>query len=224
MDLKIERQDLNEQVYHILKNQILTREYKGGARLDLNDLSDKMGVSKTPVKLAIHRLANDGLVEVVSRSGTYVTQLTGKRIAEVMDARIMIEKWSIEHLSKDDCEQLVVQLTEHVHRAKVNLESDHFDYQQFLEADVLFHKAIVTMSHNQLISNQYELLNSFLYISRIFHFQNFDRSKEGIQEHAQLIEVMKQNRLQHASDLLVAHLEKSKQYMIYLIEENGGAI
>ncbi|MFD0620236.1 GntR family transcriptional regulator [Paenibacillus sp. GCM10027629] len=224
MNLKIERQDLNEQVYHILKNQILTREYKGGARLDLGDLSDKMGVSKTPVKLAIHRLANDGLVEVVSRSGTYVAQLTSKRIADVMDARIMIEKWCIEHVTKEDCEQLVVQLTEHVQRAKENLESQHFDYQQFLEADVLFHKAIVTMSHNPLIMNQYELLNSFLYVSRIFHFQNFDRSKEGMEEHDQLIEEMKHDRLQQASDLLVAHLEKSKRYMMYLIEENGGAI
>ncbi|WP_340003803.1 GntR family transcriptional regulator [Paenibacillus sp. FSL K6-0276] len=224
MNVKIERLDLNEQVYQILKNQILTREYKGGARLDLNDLSEKMGVSKTPVKLAIHRLANDGLIEVVSRSGTYVSQLTSGRIAEVMDARIMIEKWCMEHLSKEDREQLVTQLTEFVERARTHLNSSQFLYQQFLEADVLFHKAIVTMSHNQLILNQYELLNSFLYISRIFHFQNLHRSNEGLLEHEQIIEEIKHDRLEQATHLLVSHLEKSKQYMMFLIKENGGAI
>lgn len=226
MSLMIERLDLNEQVYQILKDQILTRQFKGGERLDLNDLSEKMGVSKTPVKLAIHRLANDGLVEVVPRSGTYVIKLTSDLIGNVMDARIMIEKWCIERLSKEDSNQLVIQLEEIVSKAQRNLDSCNFSYQDFLKLDILFHKSFVSMNNNPVISNQYESLISFLSmaITRIFHFQNFDRSKEGLLEHNQIIEAIKSYNLLQAKKLLVKHLEQSKQHTISLIEQNGGTI
>ena len=71
--VRIER--ASDSVFQILRESILTQVFRSGERLDIKDLTAKLGVSLTPVRDAINRLAAEGLIEIRPRSGTFVTDL-----------------------------------------------------------------------------------------------------------------------------------------------------
>src|SRR5919199_1438099 len=88
--------DLTEQTYRGLKDKILRGELKPGTQISVPTTALALGVSRTPVNDALKRLANDGLVEIVPRQGTFVTQLTARDVAEIFDMRLMIELYAAE--------------------------------------------------------------------------------------------------------------------------------
>src|ERR1700761_8902396 len=82
---------LTDSVYKTIKKQILTHELPLGSRIKDDDLAAQLGVSRTPVREAIHSLIHDGLVEVIPRSKTRVCTLSEGDINEIFDLRIALE-------------------------------------------------------------------------------------------------------------------------------------
>ncbi|MBN8638206.1 MAG: GntR family transcriptional regulator, partial [Anaerolineae bacterium] len=66
--------NLNDVVYHLLRERILTRGFVPGERLDLDDLATRLQISRTPLKDALNRLTVEGLIEIQPRRGTFVTK------------------------------------------------------------------------------------------------------------------------------------------------------
>ena len=79
---QINRARASDSVYQILRDSILTQVFKPEERLNVKDLADKLGVSFTPLKEAINRLVAEGLIEINPRSGTYVTGINERDLAE----------------------------------------------------------------------------------------------------------------------------------------------
>ncbi len=71
---RVEQMRLSVEVRQILRDLILRQELPAGQRLDLDELKDRLGVSRTPVREAPDRLAREGLVTILPRRGTYVTK------------------------------------------------------------------------------------------------------------------------------------------------------
>ncbi len=74
--MKIERRRAVDDVHQSIREAILDRRFPPGMRLNVEELASQLGVSLTPVRSAIQLLAADGLVDVHSRSGTFVARLT----------------------------------------------------------------------------------------------------------------------------------------------------
>ena len=70
--------NINEKVYNYIKTNIISYNYPPGYNLNLNQLSELLGVSPTPIKDALFRLAGEGLVEIAPRKGTYVKDVTSR--------------------------------------------------------------------------------------------------------------------------------------------------
>jgi DNA-binding GntR family transcriptional regulator len=83
-----------ERVYEILRERILAGEFEGGTRLHQENLSAQLGVSRTPVREAITRLAADGLVEVLPNRGARVAGVTLGDIRAAFEARLGIEPFA----------------------------------------------------------------------------------------------------------------------------------
>ena len=88
MDFQLKAQKpLKELVYLELKHKILTGEIESQTRLMEIDLAEKMNVSRTPIREAIHRLADDGLVKLEARKGAYVANISIKDMLDVFEVR-----------------------------------------------------------------------------------------------------------------------------------------
>lgn len=85
---------LGEQTYQVILAAIVSLEFKPGDQLSVHRLSEQLGVSRTPVKDALHRLEQEGMVSVVPRRGTFVSPIEVKDIDEILEARALIEAFA----------------------------------------------------------------------------------------------------------------------------------
>lgn len=220
----IEHTELSEKVYQLLKNMILNREFVGGQRLDLNDLSQQMKISRTPLKDAVNRLVQEGLVEVKPRSGTFVSTVKESDIDEVIEIRLMIEQWCTSHLTELQAAKLTQILDSILIQFEATLKQEPFPFEVFLELDVKFHSEIVQAVGNAKLLEQYRSLNSFLHASRIYYFQSYERSALGHQEHAAFVDALKRYDISSACKTLEDHILASRMSMIDYLQKNGGAL
>src|SRR5882724_6390859 len=89
--VKLQRQRAVDAVYGALREGILGHLFKPGERLHVDELSEKLGVSLTPVRNAIQQLATEGLVEIRPRSGTFVANLSVQDVEETFEIRCALE-------------------------------------------------------------------------------------------------------------------------------------
>ncbi|RIK34323.1 MAG: hypothetical protein DCC52_00995 [Chloroflexi bacterium] len=82
---------LKDHAYQRIKDAILNLQLKPGAPLVEADLAEQLGVSKTPVRDALLELRREGLVTKIPYSGTFVSEITGKDIREIIQIRAVLE-------------------------------------------------------------------------------------------------------------------------------------
>ena len=82
---------LEEQVYAELEEEILSGELSPGTSLGEIALSERLGVSRTPIRSAIHRLAEEGIVETIANKGAVVIGITKQDLVDIYRIRVRLE-------------------------------------------------------------------------------------------------------------------------------------
>lgn len=103
--MKIEQTTLGDQVYSVLWDRIASRKLRPGDKISDLRLSEELGVSRTPVREALHRLTQDGIVRTESRRGFYIPTFSSQDVHEVYDIRCALEvlavRLALPHLTHD---------------------------------------------------------------------------------------------------------------------------
>src|SRR5688572_2727730 len=92
-----ERVNVRAQVYSVLRESVIIGELPPGALISENDLALRYGVSRTPAREAIIRLAEEGLVEVLPQRGTFVSRISVPDVREMQFVRQTLERASLRH-------------------------------------------------------------------------------------------------------------------------------
>ena len=92
----IQHSNLTKVVHHLVRGKIITQELKPGSKIIEEELAKEMGVSRTPLKIALDRLDKEGLVEIISRKGTYVKEFSAKDIKDIYELRRVLEEFAVE--------------------------------------------------------------------------------------------------------------------------------
>lgn len=184
---------LRDQVYGIIRTRILHRDFPPGARLDLEQLESAMGISRTPLKEALQRLASEGLIEVVARRGTYVSQLDTTAAADLFDLRQLIEEGAVPRLlanAGDDEIEAVVALNDGLIEL---LDSGPYAdvVVEFIERDREFHAALMGLTGNRALVDVHRGVNTHLQIARVN--TSFVRSQSDLtlSEHQRIVDSLR---------------------------------
>src|SRR4026209_2281150 len=147
---RVDRSLLRDRAYRILRDAIVTGELPAGATIRDVDLAERVGLSRTPVREALTRLADDGLVETKPHSWTRVTPLV---VREVRDALVVVR--AMHELAV----RLAVPLRPERHcalmrsaNARVAAALDRGDVQAALEADDALHDVAIDALGNRAIA------------------------------------------------------------------------
>lgn len=200
----VTRRNLKEEVYQRLKQGIINRELPPGARLIEEDLSEKLGVSRTPLREAISRLHQEGIIKLIPNRGAYVAwptfseimeNLYIREVLEGLAARLAAENISIPTLNKlRQCMEVFVggDLAEHM-----------VDYSK---ANVKFHRMIVEASRSKrlihLINNLYDQMD----IVRLRTIYIPGRAEKSLIEHLEILKALEKRDGLLAEKLLRAHV------------------
>jgi DNA-binding GntR family transcriptional regulator len=168
--LSVEVGQLNVRVYEALRAEIIKGTLAPGQRLAIRTLADHLQVSATPVRDAVRRLEGDGLVDIIPRRGTFVSDFTRKHVQEIFQIRCIIESAAVERVTEAS-EDIIQRMQEIVDEISFLRENERFrKYRRYIDLDAEFHCCIVGLLENQQISKFYEQLRWTVSCSRLVVF------------------------------------------------------
>lgn len=216
---KIETSLLAKQVYNQMRQHIMTRQYRPGQKLDMQSLADTFGVSRSPVKDAIQQLVHEGLLEVIPRKGTYVTEIQLDDFLEVIETRLMIEQWASNTFLQAATNDQIVALQEIVTKMDQLLTTERFNFEEYSELDMIFHQLIVEWSTNKRIASIYRSLNTHVILSRIVYSTSLESTIERHKDHHELLAAIEQQNQAIFHSTIEQHLTSLKEEAISRWEE-----
>jgi DNA-binding GntR family transcriptional regulator len=202
------RDKLSEQVYQRRKTDLHKFLFTPGQRLSEAALAEQMGVSRTPIREALTRLRDEGLVEVESKTGWFVRPIDFDRIDQLYDLRVLLELDAVTRLSQAEApEQLLAPLRQ----AWLLPSGERLrDGPAVGELDERFHSALVKAAGNDEIARVHDDVTGRIRIVRRLDFTRDDRIDATYQEHARILRAVLQRKADQAKMLLRAHIEQSK--------------
>jgi GntR family transcriptional regulator, rspAB operon transcriptional repressor len=165
----IERTGLTQTVYELLRAKIMARELLPGQRIDVAMLARALGVSRTPVKEAINRLAAEGAIEILPQHGTFIASIDWPTLSELHDIRLMIETYVCDALTVPISDDKLTELRRLIEEMERLTDGDRFvDFPAHLEIDRLFHTAVVRLAGNARLAQLYEQINLPIRLARAY--------------------------------------------------------
>lgn len=172
---------LRDVVFNTLRQAILTGELKPGERLMEIHLADRLGVSRTPIREAIHKLEREGLVTIIPRRGAEVAQITEKSMNDVLEVRRALDALCVELA----CDRITEDGLEKLKAACDNFEQcvKTKDNKKIAQADVALHNIIVQATGNQRLIQLVNNLSEQMYRYRFEYIKDSSQHKTLVEEH-----------------------------------------
>jgi GntR family transcriptional regulator, rspAB operon transcriptional repressor len=213
--VKIERRRAVDDVHQAIREAILDRRFPPGMRLNVEELASQLGVSLTPVRSAIQLLAADGLVDVHSRSGTFVATLTRRDLEETFDIRC-----ALECLAAEKAVELVTD--EQIERAQkllamlsrpVKTDAHRKAHEQ---ANSELHDIIIRGSGNQRLADMYDSLKAHIAMCRLHRIDENWQSRlpQEQKEHEEILAALEKRDAVALSKALRRHILRAKETLL----------
>ncbi|MFA6844880.1 MAG: GntR family transcriptional regulator [Sphaerochaetaceae bacterium] len=200
---KIKPQSLADMVYENLKDQILNEEIKGGEKIAEEQLAEKLGVSRTPIREAIKRLSEYGLITLNPRTNAMVSIITNKEAIDICTVRLTLEELTIRTL----CKMANVDFTEIEDHANACLKAiDAGDQSTLFQEDSQFHIAMARATQNNILLSLLLKLDAQILKIRIAQSIKEEALKTYYDQHMQLIELIKEKQPEQACKLMKKHI------------------
>lgn len=225
----IEHSALTAKVYDWLRDAILHHRFRPGDKLDVQQLADQLGVSRTPVKDAVNRLTVEGLVVLRSRQGTYVATLSAPTLRELFAVREMIEREVAGQLSPAALRERVSAFADLVVRCGQLLAvpaADAFDYSAFVALDRQLHGEIVALAGNGALREIYQGVTARMWIGRLYYAgqeESFRRSLVSHDEHAAIVSACGEGDPRALAAALLAHSRSSQGHTLGVLARSPAA-
>lgn len=150
--------DLKEQVYHEIRDRIVHLKYPPGHPLSERDLAAEFGTSRGPIREAMARLRAQGLIDVVSRRGAYVTHVDLSRFRDGMEVKIELEgmaaRLATPHFTEDELEALQNLLDE------IGEGGEVLPAEKVVAIDQRIHRKVWAKSGNSYLTELLEGINN----------------------------------------------------------------
>ncbi len=204
------RGSLVEKSYQVIKNAIISMDVKPGQPLPEEKLVEQLGISRTPLRAALTKLAHEELVDIYPGRGTYVSELSYQDMVDTLQVREVLERLAAglavinsnpndqEHLDRMD--ELLQQQQEWAEKKGGK------DMGPFLKFDNEFHSVICELSKNSVLKRQIlslkDKFNRFVILSQSLE----SRASGVIEEHKTVLEAIRMGNQKRAEEAMGNHI------------------
>jgi DNA-binding GntR family transcriptional regulator len=201
---RLDRASTATRVANVLRERIARGELAPGSRVVELEVSRELGVSRSPVREALLKLTEEGLVTTLPYRGAIVAPLQRERLTELLEFRLALEHFALDRLVQRADAHALVALRKHV-RAMREALSDG-DRQRAIDEDLVMHRAIVAMAGNALLERAYDgvLAQIRLYID--VTSARYERAEDLANEHDALLAAIERRDAVASRALLDAHI------------------
>ena len=213
---------LKGKVYDALKKAITSMDIYSSAeppKLDERRLAEELGVSRTPVREAISRLEQEGLVRTVPRRGAFIVRKSKREILEIIQVWAALESMAARIATQHATDEQIGRL-----RAMFATFGDghepsaHID--EYSDTNISFHQEIMRLSNNELLQQTAESLFIHMRSIRVRTMHDDHRAQQSIIDHMRIIKAIEQRDTtlaeilvrEHALDL-ASHVGNNVDYL-----------
>ncbi|MFJ5262356.1 GntR family transcriptional regulator [Streptomyces sp. NPDC088387] len=201
-----------QKAYAYLKETVLTDPEMQGVFLSEQEIADRIGVSRTPIREALLLLAAEDLVELVPKRGARVAPLTGREIGELMQLRGIVERYAARQVIEED-RTPVRELRELLDRQRDLTGADQA--REFIAVDHLFHASLVAAVGNGLLERHYDGLRSRQVragVTALFAQQG--RQEAVLDEHSAILDALAAGDADAACKAIDDHLASTLKVLL----------
>ncbi len=213
---------LEEMVYKQLEDEILAGKLARGTPLGEIALSTRLGVSRTPVRGALHRLAEDGLVEQIPNRGTVVLGINREDLIDIYNIRMRLEGLASASAAERISEEELKELSESVELSEFYIKKN--DTEHLKELDTEFHSIIYKASGNRLLNKTLSELHKKITAYRKLSLTVPGRLTRSVEEHREILMAIKERNAALADELTSLHIQRALENMLNAKskKEDGG--
>lgn len=209
MTIAIVKKPLRHEAYERISELIVSGELAPNSRLDENALSLELNISRTPLREALNRLTQEGIVVDIPYRGMFVKEFTDEQVREIYEVRKVLEatsvRWAIDRVTDADIqalEALLMQIEEEQQRNQVTA---------FSEIDSEFHMTIARCSGNQTLCG---IIQTTINQSRLMKQIGNLNSAVATSTHndrKRIVDAIKRRDREQAEAYIIEHLETACQ-------------
>ncbi len=202
------KQSLKLQAYQYLRDKILSCEYAPGERLNEQQLCAEMGnISRTPMRDAISRLEQEGLIAILPKKGLMVAEVKAEDIQHIYEVRLLIEPYALRRYGS-----AIPRAALEACRAQLLVQQPEASRAAFCAADDAFHALMLGALENPYLQGAYAniaALNSRVRL--LSDKQAIYRTEQTVAEHLAVLDACIIGDYQAAADAMELHLQKGRQ-------------
>ena len=203
---------LSEQIYSILREDIINQTIACGEKLNLKQLQERFDTSTTPIRDALNRLSQEGLINYISNIGVSVIDLNEKDINDIYDFCAILDTAALRMAFENNPDEFIRKLKDNIKSQEAsldtgntkdfNLYSDNFHdlFYQFANNSRLYSAAITIRSQFSILTTKYQ---NFVVVKSIV-----------VKEHESIAKAIESRDCEKAVTLLNNHFGHAKDYLL----------
>nr|WTB28646.1 GntR family transcriptional regulator [Streptomyces sp. NBC_00830] len=208
---------VKERAYTYTKAQILDGVLVGGALISEGQISQALGISRTPVREAFLRLEAEGLLCLYPKRGAVVVPVSAKEVEAVLETRELIESFAAEKIARF-ADEALAQLVQ-VLRTRIEEQTqlrEAGDGKGFVAADQAFHQLIVSAADNPILLDLYAgLRDRQQRMGLSAAARDHDRLSTTNREHIKLVDLLERGDIAGYRKALREHLGGTRAAVLY---------
>ena len=205
--------NLSTRIYHEIKGLILRNEIMPGQKLHHQELSERLGVSRTPVREALTRLVQEGYVSFLPNRGFTCKEIGIQEAEELYDLREALEAFAVEkaigYLNDKVLERLRRKMELYGHDIQKRFTRERLIYDQNI------HLAIVEIGGNETLKRSLgQVFERIILKRKTDGLYDLSRGVSAHQEHLKLLEAMEKRNVKEAVKIIRAHIQVGKKNVL----------
>jgi len=205
MQTLINNPNLRGQTYKMLKSMIITREILPGKKISEETLAQVFGVSRTPIREALFKLENEGIVKIIPRRGAFVIQQSKENIIEILQIREVLEGLVVRLATPLLEESDIRDLRSCLDKLRGIPEQERHVIE-YTDSELEFHDLLLRKCPNQMLTQMMGLVNARLQIIRLRTVVLPGRAQKSLDEHAGILERIEKGEAADAELLMRKHV------------------
>ncbi|MBR4015595.1 MAG: GntR family transcriptional regulator [Anaerotignum sp.] len=207
---------LRDVVFNTLRDAILTGKLAPGERLMENQLAEKLGVSRTPVREALRMLELENLVQLVPRKGAQVLDMSEKDIINILEIRSALESLA----TSLACQKMKEDKIQELRNLLVDFEKAvaENDVERFVDIDEEFHDLIFEATENDKLIQIFRNLRVQLYRYRMAQAKNDTSMATVVAHHRRLLRAIETHDAAQGMAMAQGHIKYQMETILRLLQ------
>jgi DNA-binding GntR family transcriptional regulator len=207
---------LQEFAYAALRQAIVSHELTAGQRLVEAELAEKLGISRSPVREALRRLQQDGLVQLRPREGVYVSSVTVDEVDDVFRIRAALESTAAALAAERATEDQLSEMEALV--ASMNEAVQSGDPDSAIAYSDAFHRAITLAARVPRLAYMFDQIYTHVFHFRSITLRTPGRAYDAAEDHIQLMEALRRRDPEEARTIMERHIDDARVTLLQILE------